>query len=249
MADPVPPPVPFDIRVKDGEDTSATTPKRSVSIAQSHQTSDTEPVTVLNEKDIEKGGFIQPQTGHDSDADPNIVDFNGPDDPSLAVNWQSSRKWSMVTALSLYTLLTPLASSMFAPGIPELLRDFQSTSMTLGAFVISVYVLGYAAGPMIIAPLSELYGRQPIYHVCNVCFVILTVACALATNINMLIGFRLLAGLAGSATLTLGGGTIADLFVTEERGKAMALWSMGPLLGPVIGPGKSNYYSVLIERD
>lgn len=125
---------------------------------------------------------------------------------------------------------------MFAPGVPEVMREFHSTNQELASFVVSVYILGYAVGPLIIAPLSELYGRLPIYHVCNVLFVILTVACAVSSNLNMLIAFRFFEGCAGSAALTIGGGTIADVIVQEKRGGAMAIWAMGPLLGPVIGP-------------
>lgn len=125
---------------------------------------------------------------------------------------------------------------MFAPGIPEVLRDFNSSSLTLGGLVVSIYVLGYAAGPIIVAPMSELYGRSPVYHVSNVLFIIFTIACAVSSSLSMLIVFRFFEGVAGSTVITIGGGTVADLFIPEERGKAMAIWSMGPLLGPVIGP-------------
>ena len=60
---------------------------------------------------------------------------------------------------------------MFAPGVPELLVEFKSNSSELATFCISVYVLGLAAGPMVFAPLSEIYGRVPVYHVTNVGFV------------------------------------------------------------------------------
>lgn len=59
---------------------------------------------------------------------------------------------------------------MFAPGVPELMVEFGVSSSTMGSFVVSVYVLGFAAGPMIFAPLSEIYGRLPLYHVTNVGF-------------------------------------------------------------------------------
>jgi MFS family permease len=59
----------------------------------------------------------------------------------------------------------------------------------------------------------------------------------------MLIGFRFLAGLAGSTPITIGSGTISDMFRTEERGAAMAIWSIGPLLGPVVGPIAGSYLS------
>ena len=60
---------------------------------------------------------------------------------------------------------------MFAPGVPDLMMEFQSRSTELASFCVSVYVLGFAAGPMIFAPLSELYGRTVVYHFCNVFFI------------------------------------------------------------------------------
>ena len=125
---------------------------------------------------------------------------------------------------------------MFAPGIPQVMKDFHSTNEQLSSFAVSVYILGYAFGPLFVAPLSELYGRMPVYQTCNILFVIFTVACAVSSNLNMLIAFRFFEGCVGSAPLTLGGGTIADMIVQEKRGGAMAIFAMGPLLGPVIGP-------------
>lgn len=60
---------------------------------------------------------------------------------------------------------------MFAPGVPALMREFGSASPELGSFCVSVYVLGFAAGPMVFAPLSELYGRPRVYNVANVGFI------------------------------------------------------------------------------
>lgn len=130
---------------------------------------------------------------------------------------------------------------MFTPGVPKVMEEFHSDNLELGSFVVSVYVLGYAFGPLIIAPMSELYGRLVIYHTCNVLFVILTVACAVSSNFNMLIGFRFLEGTFGSCPLTIGGGTIADMIVQEKRGAVMAIWALGPLMGPVIGPVAGGY--------
>jgi multidrug resistance protein len=125
---------------------------------------------------------------------------------------------------------------MFAPGVPQLMADFHCTSNLLATFVVSVFVLGFAFGPLILAPMSETYGRSPIYHTCNVLFVVFTVLCAVAKNMGMMIAFRFLAGFAGVAVITCGSGSIADLMPREKRGGAMALWSLGPLLGPIVGP-------------
>jgi len=116
------------------------------------------------------------------------------------------------------------------------MATFHISSNILAGLVVSIYILGFAIGPLIIAPMSELYGRYLIYNVCNLTFIIFTVACALSTSIGMLIAFRVLAGMAGAAPLTIGGGTIADIFPLQQRAAAMAIWSLGPLLGPVLGP-------------
>lgn len=125
---------------------------------------------------------------------------------------------------------------MFAPGVPKVMAEFHTTSNLLATFVVSVFVLGFAFGPLLIAPLSEMYGRIPIYHTCNILFVLFTIGCAESQNMGELVAFRFLAGVAGVATVTCGSGTIADIMPVEKRGLAMSLWSLGPLLGPMIGP-------------
>lgn len=125
---------------------------------------------------------------------------------------------------------------MFAPGITQVLRDFNSTSSVLSSFVVSVYILGFAFGPLVVAPLSEYSGRSMVYNICNILFTIFNVASALAPNMAALIVFRFLDGFAGVAAITCGSGTIVDLMPTDQRGRAMAVWSLGPLFGPIVGP-------------
>lgn len=72
-----------------------------------------------------------------------------------------------------------------------------------------------------IAPLSEMYGRLPLYHICNFMFIVFTIACGLSKNLGMIIVFRFLQGTFGASPLALGGGTIADLIPIEHRGTAM----------------------------
>lgn len=180
-------------------------------------------------QDVEKGT----QEVAIEESDPNVVWWDGPDDPLNPLNFDKRAKVLNITLVSSICFITPLASSMFAPGVPELMKEFHSDNILLASFVVSVYVLGFAVGPLFFAPLSEIYGRVPVYHVCNFAFLAFNIASALATNLNMLIGFRFLAGVFGSAPLTNGGGTIADLVTAEKRGRAMSGFVMGPILGPV----------------
>ena len=102
--------------------------------------------------------------------------------------------------------------------------------------MVSIFVLGFAVGPLVAAPLSEIYGRQPAYLLSNLFFVIFTVACAVSSNLGMLVAFRFLAGCAGGTPTTVGGATIGDMFPKEKRGAALAMWGLGAQLGPIIGP-------------
>ncbi|KAF2665260.1 putative MFS multidrug transporter [Microthyrium microscopicum] len=199
------------------------------------------------EKDIEKdGAFTTSSTASVHSlakdevkievSDPNIVDWDGPDDPQNPLNWPNSRRWGSVAVVSGITFLTPLGSAIFAPGVDLVMDEFHSHSDLLSGFVVSVYVLGFAFGPLTIAPMSEMYGRLPLYHICMTLFVICNIACALSTSLNMLIVFRFLAGTFGAAPLTLGGGTIADVMPASQRAKAMSVWVLGPTFGPVLGP-------------
>lgn len=213
----------------------------------------------LREVDIEKEAPGLEDGTRESPRDPNIVDWDGPDDPENPLNWTAKRKVTATMSIALITFLTygrislqlsavsltstrrPLGSSMFAPAIGLLIQDFKMESTMLASFVVSVYLLGYCFGPLLIAPISEIYGRRIVYNVCNILYVIFTVACAVAPEIGSLIVFRFFAGCAGSSPLTIGAGSIADMFVQEKRGSAMAAWALGPLIGPVVGPvGKSS---------
>lgn len=175
--------------------------------------------------------------------DPDLVDWDGPDDPANPQNWSSRWKWGNIAVLSAITFLVPLGSSFFAPAVPELLQEFDEHNQALATFVVSVYVLGFAFGPLLVAPLSEVYGRLPVYHLCNLGFIIFTVAAAVANSMSSLIVFRFFQGAFGAAPLSNGGGTIADLMPPEQRGLAMSFWAAGPLLGPVIAPICGSFLS------
>ena len=100
---------------------------------------------------------------------------------------------------------------------------------------VALFVLGLGIGPLLLAPLSELYGRRVVYLTAFSIFTALMVGCALCQSIGSLSTLRLLAGIAGSAGPSLGGGTIGDMFEKKERGKAQALYGFGPTCGPIVG--------------
>ena len=125
---------------------------------------------------------------------------------------------------------------MSAPALRAIGQDLHITSLTELSLTLSVFVLGYAVGPLFLGPLSEIYGRVRVLQLSNIFFFAFNLACGFAQNKGELIAFRFLSGLGGSAPLALGGGVLSDCYRAEERGKAISIYSLAPLLGPAIGP-------------
>ncbi|KKY17760.1 putative mfs dha1 multidrug resistance protein [Phaeomoniella chlamydospora] len=90
----------------------------------------------------------------------NEIWWAGDEDPANPMNWAPYRKWAIIANVGVMCFFAPLASSMFAPAIEQVMEEFHNTSATLSSFVVSVYVLGFAFGPPLLGPLSELYGRR-----------------------------------------------------------------------------------------
>ncbi|KAK0527901.1 hypothetical protein OC835_004837 [Tilletia horrida] len=174
--------------------------------------------------------------GEEKESDPNLVGWDSPSDLANPRNWSNKKKWLVTTIVSSYTLLSPLSSSMIAPALPILDEEFGITNQIQSVIMLSTFVLAYAIGPLLLGGLSEMYGRLPILQFANLLLIVFTMAGGLAHSSAQMTVFRFFAGLGGSAPLTIGGGIISDLYSPDQRGKAMAVYSLAPLLGPCIGP-------------
>jgi multidrug resistance protein len=171
----------------------------------------------------------------------NIVDWDGPLDQKNPLNWASGKKTRNVITVGMIALFVNLASTMFAPAAPLLVEDLGITSSMVGSLTVSIFLLGNAIGPLILSPLSELYGRLIIYQSTNLIYLAFTLGCAMSKNTAVFLLCRFICGCAGSATTTLAGATVADLFVQEKRGAMFGMVAMGPILGPIVGPIAGGY--------
>lgn len=92
---------------------------------------------------------------------------------------------------------------MAAPALAVIAKELNITSTAEQQLILSVFVLAYAVGPLILAPLSEIYGRVIVLQLANVVFLIFNLACGLAQTKVQLIIFRFFSGLGGSAPLAV----------------------------------------------
>jgi len=194
-------------------------------------------VAINTRKDPEKGASAPPKAGEAAPtSDPNIVDWSGPDDPANPRNWSKAYKLANVVVVSLSVLYTNLATTMFAPGASIMQREFGFSSNAVEVLTITMASLGFALGQLFVPSMSEVFGRLPIYRACSIFYLGFTAGCARSTNVAEFLVFRLLTGVAAASYMSTGGGTVADLLPKEERGIAMAVFTSGPLFGPVNSP-------------
>ncbi|THU87858.1 MFS polyamine transporter [Dendrothele bispora CBS 962.96] len=165
-----------------------------------------------------------------------IVDWDGPQDHENPKMWTFREKWAATAIVSMFNFISPISSSMVAPTTDTIAQQFGVTSTVQTAMITSIFVLAYAFGPLLLGPLSEIFGRSRIIQGANAFYLLWNLVCSFAQSETQLIVFRFLAGLGSSAPLAVGGGVLGDIWLPEERGKAISVYSLAPLLGPVIGP-------------
>ncbi|CAM1505910.1 Fc.00g115470.m01.CDS01 [Cosmosporella sp. VM-42] len=163
------------------------------------------------------------------------------DDSENPQNWSQLKKTVNLGIVSILAFITPLESSVIVPGVPLLKEDFHETRSPVTSLVVSIFVLGFAFGPVLLSPLSELYGRRLLFNISNFVTLGFSIASATAPNIASFIVFRFIAGSFGAGPMNIGGGSIADQIALEKRGFAMSIFFTGIFLGPVIGPVIGGY--------
>ena len=141
---------------------------------------------------------------------------------------------ALIAALtSLSTMVVTFASAIFATSIPSLVRKF-GISREIGLLGVSLYVLGFAFGPIVWAPLSELKGRYIPFVISLAGFVVFSCVAGASDTIAGILVFRFLGGFFGSGPLTLAGPLNADMFVGKSFGISMVSFGFVVFVGPVI---------------
>ncbi|GAA5888892.1 hypothetical protein JCM6882_002892 [Rhodosporidiobolus microsporus] len=167
-------------------------------------------------------------------------------DPENPFNWSKRKKWQTAIIGCFFTFMASYTGTAFPMGTESMMEELNCTRWvaTLG---LSVFPLGFGLGPLFTAPLSEAFGRYPIYCISSLIYLIFFIPTAYGQNIATVIVSRFIAGFASSAGSTLVGGTMADLFLTHERGLPMSFFSFFAFIGMGIGPGVSGYVEYTVK--
>ncbi|KAJ5118966.1 hypothetical protein N7526_010603 [Penicillium atrosanguineum] len=173
-------------------------------------------------------------------------DGSGTEEDPYQVSWMEAderdpmrfshvSKWFITILVGVLTLAVSLVSSAYSGSLNEVISDFQ-VSEEVAILGISLYVVGFAVGPLFWGPLSEIYGRRYIMIASSVGLTAFTAGTTGSKNIWTLVILRFFAGTSGSAPFAVSGGVISDTFPTISRGLASGLYCAAPFLGPTLGP-------------
>lgn len=120
------------------------------------------------------------------------VTFGGPEDQLNPRNWSLAYRGWTVFNVSFSTWVVVLYSTSYTAAIPGMIKEFDVASEPVVTLGVTTYLLGLAVGSLVVAPMSELYGRKPVYLICLALFSVMIVPCAVAKSLTEIIVFRFL---------------------------------------------------------
>jgi hypothetical protein len=166
-----------------------------------------------------------------------------PDDPRNPLIMPQWIKW-MITIIQAFAFLSiTFASSAMSAADPQL-EEHVGASSTLVIADTSLFILAFAIGPAVWAPLSELYGRQVVCILTYALTTLFSGAVIASKNITTVLVLRFLSGAFGASAITNSGGVVSDMFTARDRAVAMLAFIGAPFLGPSIAPIACNYLAV-----
>ncbi|KAH8886497.1 MFS general substrate transporter [Thozetella sp. PMI_491] len=159
-----------------------------------------------------------------------------PDDQDNPKNWPKWYRAWVIFCVSYSTWTVVLYSTSYTSSIPGLMAEFGVESTTVATLGVTSYLFGLAAGSVVVAPMSELYGRRPVYLIGTFIFTVLVIPCALGTSLTEIIIVRFFGAFFASVMVSNSPGTIVDITEPDYLALVMSCWSIAPLNGPVTGP-------------
>lgn len=169
---------------------------------------------------------------HDSSTE---TDEYEEEDAEQYLRFSPSRKIAIVTILTYCAFLTPISSTAILTAVPELATTFETTGDMINASN-ALYLASMAVSCLFWGPLSQVWGRRPIFIVSGLLFWLSTTATALSPNLAAYFIFRVLTALQGTSFLVVGSSAIGDIYEPRARATALAWFLSGSMTGPALGP-------------
>ncbi|GAB7366165.1 hypothetical protein MBLNU230_g7727t1 [Neophaeotheca triangularis] len=167
-----------------------------------------------------------------------VVGYEGDNDPQNPHNWSTLVRTRATMLIACIGAVVGFASAIDSTALEPAAREF-GVEPIVESLATGLYLISFGLGSLVAGPLSETFGRNPVYIVTLVLFMIFEIAAAVSPNVGAQLTFRFFAGLFGCTPLTCAGGSLSDLWTPLERVYAYPIFAnaafTGPLIGPVLG--------------
>jgi DHA2 family multidrug resistance protein len=155
---------------------------------------------------------------------------------AAAVSRPTGSRRTLVTVCAMSaTIMQALDTTIANVALPYM-QGSLSASLDQINWVLTSYIVAAAIMTAPIGWVADRFGRKKLFIVCAAGFTFASVLCGLAQSIGQMVAFRLLQGMFGAALVPLSQSVLLDAYTIEERGSAMAIWGIGVMLGPIMGP-------------
>ncbi|WWC72432.1 uncharacterized protein I206_106394 [Kwoniella pini CBS 10737] len=153
-----------------------------------------------------------------------------------------SQKNRILAIVSYSAIIAPMTSSIFLPSIPQMAEQLNTTAEIIN-YTVAVFIIIIGIAPVFWSPFAGFYGRRPVYLASMPIMVISSIGVALSKNVGSLTGTRIIQGIGSSCFLSVGAGSIGDIFRPTERSRGMSMFYMVALLGPAISPALAGIFT------
>jgi len=144
-------------------------------------------------------------------------------------------RFMITLAVMSATLIQVLDTTIVNVALPHMQGELGTTSDQV-SWVLTSYLVSSAICMPLTGYFADTLGRKRFLLICIGGFLVASALCGISQNLSQIVAFRLLQGVFGAALVPLSQAIMADSYPPEERGKAMAIWGMGVMVGPVLGP-------------
>ncbi|KAI9647985.1 hypothetical protein NHQ30_002610 [Ciborinia camelliae] len=185
---------------------------------------------------IEQYPYIPPVDISNEDSFNHKIDFNPNGDAENPLEWPKTYHNVVILLLAFMAFTVTFTCIGVVPIARQIILDLshhESKSSTV--LLVTIWELGEATGPLLIAPLSEVYGRAAVFNLANVLFILWTIVAASSQTSHLFIFSRFMTGCAVASNV-LSPAVIGDMLPPDQRGSAMATLMLAPLLGGAVGP-------------
>ncbi|KAJ6184845.1 hypothetical protein N7519_006146 [Penicillium mononematosum] len=172
-----------------------------------------------------------------------IVEFNDADDPLHPQNWSLRRKICISATLAYTTFVSSFASAIYSSAVGEISVNFD-ISTEVAILGVTLYVLGFASGPTVWAPASELIGRRWPICIGMFGYSIFAVASATSKDIQTLMLTRFFSGFFSASPIAIVPAVFADIWNNQTRGVAVAMFAMAVFVGPFASPFTGGFITM-----